>query len=113
MKILISVSVITILIGLFAFIQQNKNDALVSGQRSKVFSETAPAIVIKGEISQAILKTANGCGIGNFLIPAIGDPSLGIPPILYSLSPGEATGLNALDTIPGTEIKGLAFQRNS
>lgn len=75
--------------------------------------ESSPneAIIINGKIGTTTLKAANGCGIGNFLIPATGNAAQGIPPVIGSISGYEEYVI--LDTIPGTEIKGVAFQRES
>ncbi len=72
------------------------------------------ALIIQGEISHAILKTSNGCGVGNYLIPATGDTSQGIPPILGALDYGFQSPweFEFIDTIPGTQIKGVAFARD-
>ena len=69
-------------------------------------------ISIEGPISSAILKTANGCGVGNFLIPLLGDTSQAILPMLTALSYEDPKGYKIVDTIPGNAIKGLAFKRD-
>ncbi|MEX0966711.1 MAG: T9SS type A sorting domain-containing protein [Bacteroidia bacterium] len=74
-------------------------------------SETT--ISIDSRISQVVLKTANGCGIGNFLIPCTGDTSQGTPPLIGSITyNGSNYTYNVLDTVPGTHIKGVAFKRS-
>jgi len=68
------------------------------------------SITINGEITEAILKTTNGCGIGNYLIPLTGDTTLGIPPMIASIhSSHDSITINSI--VPGTEIKGVAFHR--
>ena len=62
---------------------------------------------------QLIMKTSNGCGIFNFFIPSTGDSSQGAPPLLGKLSLGSQNSYKILDTIPGTQIKGVAFKRRS
>ncbi len=76
-------------------------------------TESAPneAIIINKTIGISTLKAANGCGIGNFLIPSKGDAAQGIPPLIGSIS--DNWHYNILDTIPGAEIKGVAFKRES
>ena len=73
--------------------------------------EKNDAIILEGDISQSMLKTFNGCGVGNFLIPSIGDSTLGVSPRLGSLSDNWNIDYHVLDIIPGTEIKGVAFRR--
>ncbi len=71
-------------------------------------------LLIEGEITHTILKTSNGCGIGNYLIPSSGDPSQGHPPLLGAIREGFPISLwayDVIDTLPGTEIKGVAFTR--
>jgi len=70
---------------------------------------TPKTLFIEGEYAQTLLKTANGCGIGNFLIPLIGDTSKGVPPRLSSIDLN--VGAKILDTLPGHEILGVAFKR--
>ncbi len=71
------------------------------------------AIIIEGHISSLVLKTFNGCGIGNFLIPSTGASASGQLPLIGALTYDWDLKYNILDTIPGNEIKGLAFQRES
>ena len=62
--------------------------------------------------NQVVLKTANGCGIGNFLVPSTGDTSQGIPPLLGTFSGSWSDShYKVLDKVPGTQIKGVAFTR--
>ena len=70
-------------------------------------------ISISGKFKSVILKTSNGCGIGNFLIPSTGDSGLNSPPMLgiitYNFPNYDYT---VLDTVPGKQIKGVAFTRS-
>jgi hypothetical protein len=81
-------------------------------RRAGMEAESGHAIVVPGGNEQVFLKTFNGCGIGNFLIPSAGDVTQGLPPMLGALSGRwPSYEYRVLDTIPGTHIKGVAFQR--
>lgn len=69
------------------------------------------AIVLDSNFTKAILKTSNGCGVGNFLIPKSGDASQGEPATLLALSQNSPLGYIILDTIQGNKILGTAFKR--
>lgn len=76
--------------------------------------ETDPnkVITIEGKITNAILKTSNGCGVGNFLIPVSGDSVQGTTATIGSLSDDSfGPTYMVLDEIPGSEIKGVAFKK--
>lgn len=83
----------------------------------KLLTELANAkspLLLEGEITTAILKTSNGCGIGNYMIPSTGDTSQGYPPVIGALKdgfPNSQWAYDVLDTLPGTQIKGVAFTR--
>jgi Secretion system C-terminal sorting domain len=70
-------------------------------------------LIINGKFNGSVLRTANGCGVGNFIIPCMGDSALGIPPIIgsfyYTYS---ELKFRVLDTIPGSKILGLAFNKS-
>jgi|GEM_PF-4508426 len=70
------------------------------------------SLVIKGEFNEVLLKTANGCGLGNYLIAMRGDSSNGIPPRLGSVDFWNS-GPFYTDTLPGKEIKGVVFKRQT
>ena len=78
-------------------------------------TDSNKAIVIKGEITNATLKTSNGCGIGNFLIPVSGDSLQGTGVVLGALIDNSSTSSEfvSLNQIPGTEVKGVSFFRTS
>jgi len=103
MKLFSSYVVLTILIFLFADDRKKELD---------ITSSDSEAIVITGEIGEVILKTSNGCGIGNFLIPSTGDSTKRMKPLLGSLSDYRGLGYQVLDTIPGTKIKGVVFNKS-
>jgi len=102
MKILLTISGLVIL--LFTLITNKEIEA-----PSKLKLTHNEAIIIEGEIGTSTLRAFNGCGIGNFLIPSTGDAAQGIPPVIGSIS--GYSEYNVLDTIPGAEIKGVAFRR--
>jgi type IX secretion system substrate protein len=113
MKIIIYLSALTAFLAFILFPQRKEIASIQTMHQVKAPSALNDAIIIKGEISQAILKSSNGCGIGNFLIPSVGDSSLGIPPTLGTLSNNWPEYFKILDTIPGTLIRGLAFKREA
>ncbi len=65
-------------------------------------------LLIEGKIKKAVLRTSNGCGIGNYLIPSTGDTS-NRPPLLGAIQ--YSSMYNVVDTVPGEKIKGVAFKR--
>ncbi len=73
----------------------------------------ANTIVLNNQFTKATLKTSNGCGVGNFLIPVTGDSSQGQPPTLMALSENWPSDYIILDTIHGNKILGTAFKRES
>lgn len=105
MKIFVTISGLIIL--LFTFSKNEIEEVMPSSKLT--FNE---AIVIKGKIDESALKTLNGCGIGNFLIPSTGDSISGNFPLLGSLIYNWDLNYNILDTIPGTKIKGVTFKRD-
>lgn len=96
-------------IGLFALLAFTSNTKSTEPKEPRIPDDQA-AIVINGNIGASELKAANGCGIGNFLIPTKGDTSANIPPMLWSLG-GWGSGAIITDTIPGTIIHGVSFLR--
>jgi len=104
MKIFFTISGLVIL--LFTLTTNKEREA-----PSNIKSTHNQAIIIEGEIGTSTLRAFNGCGIGNFLIPSTGDAAQGIPPVIGSIS--DYSEYNILDTIPGAEIKGVAFRRES
>lgn len=104
MKIFFTISSLVIL--LFTLTANKAKEA-----SSNIKSTHNQAIIIEGEIGTSTLRAFNGCGIGNFLIPSTGDAAQGMPPVIGSIS--DYSEYNILDTIPGAEIKGVAFRRES
>ncbi len=102
MKIFTMISVLSAFLALFTlnYSEELNNNSIDEG------------IFIEGPISSLMLKTANGCGVGNFLIPLTGDSSQNILPALTALSYEDPKGYKIVDTIPGNAIKGLAFKRD-
>ena len=78
MKILMPCFVVTILCAFFLFSNFRDKAISVNFQQNIPLSEVDNPIIIEGAISHSILKTANGCGIGNFLIPTKGDSCKGV-----------------------------------
>ena len=76
-------------------------------------SRPSDTIVIEGKIGRALLKTSNGCGVGNYMIPSIGDLGQGYGPVLGALKWGNFGNweYDVIDSLPGTEILGVAFTR--
>ena len=106
MKSIFFISAVTGIIALLAF----TSDSIVTEPEITGNSRDDDAIVINGKIGESELKAANGCGIRNYLIPTKGDTSSNIPPMLWSLGGWGGEGV-INDTIPGTDIHGLAFLR--
>lgn len=100
MKTIIFAISIVITIALFAF-----------SKPKEIYNRDA--IVLSQKFTKAILKTSNGCGVGNFLIPVTGDSSQGQPLTLIALSENWPLDHVVLDTIHGNKILGTAFKRES
>ena len=98
MKIVIFTISIAITVALFAF-----------SKPKEIYNKDA--IVLNQKFTKAILKTSNGCGIGNFLFPVTGDASQGEPLTLVALSENGPLDYVVLDTIQGSDILGIAFKR--
>jgi hypothetical protein len=99
-----------LLISFYGLSDKHRKDA--KRPASVVESDSETPISLDSRINKVVLKTANGCGIGNFIIPSTGDTSQGIPPMLGSITQNwPSYTYNVLDTVPGTQIKGVAFTR--
>lgn len=82
-----------------------------NGPEKSAEPERDQPIIISGDFESSVLKTANGCGTGNYLIPCTGDDGNGYAPILGSIGNGNPYGFTFQDSIPGSEILGVAFTR--
>ncbi len=111
MKTLKLVSALLALLAILAFSQLKDRQFALNFQKMKAQAVAKDAIVIDGEISQSFLKTSNGCGIGNFIVPVAGDSSQGLPPTIRAFSNSWPLNLITLDTIPGATIRGVSFRR--
>jgi len=102
-------TILIISIFLFAFSKPKENYPIPSTQEINVDD----AIILNNTFTKAILKTSNGCGIGNFLIPVTGDSSQNQPNTLMTLSQGWPLDYVILDTIFGNKILGTAFKKEN
>lgn len=102
-------TILTITIFLFAFSKPKETYFVQANQEI----DRDDVIILNNKFTKAILKTSNGCGVGNFLIPVIGDSSQGQPPTLMALSESWPLDYVTLDTIFGNKILGTAFKRES
>ncbi len=87
----------------------NKND---KKQKTKGENHAETNLMLDGKIKKLVLRSSNGCGIGNFIIPSTGNPTLNVKPTIGSVA-YEWPNYNYafFDTIPGRHIKGVAFKR--
>ncbi len=93
-------------------LRMSSNHTPVKSTAPNTDEDKNAALHIEGEISELTLKTANGCGISYFLLPASGDQNQGIPATLGTIEEGFPDyTYHILDTLPGTDIKGVAFYR--
>lgn len=86
------------------------------GSKTKVIKKNLhPNSVLELDkpIENLFLQTANGCGIGNFLIPCLGDTQNKVPPTIGALG-GYSWDhyYRTLDTLQGKQIKGVFFPKN-
>jgi hypothetical protein len=91
------------------FVDEKHSEKDKEKQAPKIDKGEDNILLIESGNNQVVLRTANGCGIGNFLIPTIGDSTQGISPMLGMVS--ENSSYEVLETVPGTQIKGVAFLR--
>lgn len=104
MKNLLLISGLVFFLTSFHFFENNpvSNDKPDSGN----------AILIDSKGGKVILKTYNGCGVGNLMIPSTGNADKGIPPLLGGLSDGSYDYVyDVLTAVTGSHIKGVAFKR--
>ena len=94
---------------IYGFSYEHEKHSNKQGRAVERGSESPLSLDSKNKV---VLRTSNGCGIGNFIIPSTGNPSLGIPPLIGSIAVNWPNHTyNVLDTVPGKHIKGVAFTR--